>query len=223
MFEPSRPDVTLLPNRGAAWFADRLFRSRGTAPAAHVEPGLSSWLPRARLPQGPWQPLRPRDVEPMLDARAPRASTVAVTRLPDDLTRRAQTLGANAWQPELRTLAPWRDDPQSRALMRDVAEFLRNWTAYGARPQDVFLSGGRGGHATTCWSGGEAAWVGLHVDDWRNKPPSERAFSPNRLMLNAGTQPRHLVFMDRTVAAMALELNRFRTRLGQAPISLRSG
>lgn len=159
----------------------------------------------------------------MLGASAPRASTVAVTRLPDDLTRRAQTLGANAWQPELRTLAPLRDDPQSRTLMRDVAEFLRTWTAYGARPQDVFLSGGRGGQATTCWSGGESAWVGLHVDDWRNKPPSERAFSPNRLMLNAGTQPRHLVFMDRTVAAMALELNRFRARLGQAPISLRSG
>lgn len=217
-------DLRLYPGRTLAPdIVGRLYRSSGTRPGPELAPDLGPFLPRARLPLRPWTALRLEEIEALFDATGPYSRTIALARLPPELCASIEDLRPASHSDGVGRHAKMRRDPTYQPVMAAVGEFLRTWSRYGALPEDVFMSVNRAGLVTTCWTGAEEAWVGLHVDDWLPMPPCEREFGPNRMMMNAGLQPRHLVFLDRSVSAMADEVNRERARHRQPPLELRAG
>lgn len=182
------PRSALFPQFGAINVyapADRLRLSAGTQPAN--DPAYKA---DALIPREPWFGI---DAESYAALGSPARSPAplnfaALVALPAALRELGAQLAAVARSGDARE----RQDELSQALSQAVA----GWLGCRLEPRSPGVMVQQGGLVTSTIDRTDGKLLGLHLDSWSQLPGQERPRAINRIAINLGPAPRHLLLLD---------------------------
>lgn len=200
------PRLRIFDPGGRVVTAGRIAVADGTVAIGDTPDGEDgSYVPEARVPRPEW---RPADAATLAALAAPDgpcdwSQTIGLARIDDALLAQVQAAlldgGGDAAAIKRRAREP--------AVQEVVQRMEEDLTARYATRRERFRS--LGVHAqpaagpTQTIEGPRQAKLGLHVDSWDRMPLGRRPIARNRLAVNLGRQPRHLLFVDLPIAAIA--------------------
>jgi hypothetical protein len=192
-----RPGIPLLAASDVVLDEDRILLSAGIAPADGQVVNRWPYRSPAFVPRQPWRLPTPQEFRTIVPDRPSidGAAFIALVRISEPSLQAMHALGFGADLGEAGYLALSHSEPAGAALQAclvDLWEYLGDINGL----QALGFAIGEPGIPTVATTGakdGPIVRAGLHVDDWDRA--DVRAHSRNRLHLNLGLEPRHLLYV----------------------------
>jgi hypothetical protein len=180
---------------------DRVYLSHGTFRLQQPEGDKSEYNPGAFLPRAPWR--KPTDWESARlwqDSGVTNVDFVGITSIPSELLVALRKLVSDADDKDaLRQLEPRR----IREFIGPLIDYLRDRFAYKSEPFNHGIHVHLPGRETVTVNTANGKYLGLHLDSWDRYPVEARARSLNRICVNIGAEPRHLLFLNLSLMNVA--------------------
>jgi hypothetical protein len=156
--------------------------------------------PGAFLPRAPWR--KPTDWESKRlwqDSGVTDVDFVGVASIPNELLAALRNLVRDTDTNALRQLEPRR----IREFIGPLINYLCDRFAYKSEPFNHGVHVHLPGRETVTLNTANGKYLGLHLDSWDRYPVEARARSLNRICINIGAQPRHLLFLNLSLMNVA--------------------
>jgi hypothetical protein len=179
---------------------DRVFLSAGTTSPQQPASGNAEYNPGAFLPKTPWR--KPTDWENKRlwqNSGITNVDFLGVASIPNELLAELLTLVRDTNTDALRQLEPRR----IREFIGPLIDYLRDRFAYKSEPFNHGIHVHRPGRETVTINTATGKYLGLHLDSWEPYPVEARARSLNRICVNIGAEPRHLLFLNLSLMNVA--------------------
>lgn len=172
---------------------DRVYLSDGTLCLQQPQGEKADYNPGAFLPKTPWR--KPTDWESKRlwqDSGITLVDFVGIASIPDELLAELRNLVRDTDTNALRQLEPRR----IREFIGPLVDYIRDRFAYKSEPFNHGIHVHRPGRETVTINTSTGKYLGLHLDSWEPNPVEARARSLNRICVNIGAEPRHLLFLN---------------------------
>lgn len=183
---------------------DRVYLSDGTISLPQEgdkdESEKAEYNPGAFLPRTPWR--KPTDWESKRlwhDSGVTNVDFVGVAGIPNELLAALRNLVRDTDTKELRQLEPRR----IREFIGPLINYLCDRFAYKSEPFNHGIHVHLPGRETVTLNTASGKYLGLHLDSWDRYPVEARARSLNRICVNIGAEPRHLLFLNLSLMNVA--------------------
>ena len=187
-------------NGGADGQHDRVYLSDGTICLQQPEGDKAEYNPGAFLPKTPWR--KPTEWERKRlwqDSGVTNVDFVGVASIPNELLATLRAVVRDTDADALRQLEPRR----IREFIGPLIDYLRDRFAYKSEPFNHGIHVHRPGRETVTLNTASGKYLGLHLDSWDRYRVEARARSLNRICVNLGAEPRHLLFLNLTLMNVA--------------------
>jgi hypothetical protein len=179
---------------------DRLTLSDGTIRLQQPEGDHSEYNPGAFLPKTPWRkPTEWENTRLWRDSGVTNVDYVGVASIPNELLAALRDVVRDTDADALRQMEPRR----IREFIGPLVDYLRDRFAYKSEPFNHGIHVHRPGRETVTVNTGTGKYLGLHLDSWDRYPVEARARSLNRICVNIGAEPRHLLFLNLSLMNVA--------------------
>jgi hypothetical protein len=185
---------------GAGGREDRLYLSDGTIQLQQPESNKAEYKPGAFLPKTPWR--KPSGWESKRlwqDSGVTNVDFVGVASIPNEFLAALGDLVRDTDKDALRQLEPRR----IREFIGPLVDYLRDRFAYQSEPFNHGIHVHLPGRETVTLNTADGKCLGLHLDSWDRYPAEARARSLNRICVNIGAEPRHLLFLNLSLMNVA--------------------
>lgn len=180
---------------------DRVYLSHGTFRLQQPEGDKAGYNPGAFLPRAPWR--KPTDWESARlwqDSGVTNVDFVGITSIPNELLVALRKIVSDTQDKDaLRQLEPRR----IREFIGPLIDYLRDRFAYKSEPFNHGIHVHLPGRETVTVNTANGRYLGLHLDSWDRYPVEVRARSLNRICVNIGAEPRHLLFLNLSLMNVA--------------------
>jgi hypothetical protein len=180
---------------------DRVFLSDGTTSLQQLENDKAEYYPGAFLPRTPWR--KPADWESKhlwQDSGVANVDFVGIASIPNELLAALRkVINDGEDKDALRQLEPRR----IREFIGPLIDYLRERFAYKSEPFNHGIHVHRPGRETVTLNTATGKYLGLHLDSWERYSVEARARSLNRICVNFGAEPRHLLFLNLSLMNVA--------------------
>ena len=194
--------IPLVCCEGSAEFQnDRVFLSDGTISLQQLEGDKAEYNPGAFLPRTPWRSLTDWESKRLWqDSGITNVDFVGVVSIPNELLAALRKIVSDTDDKDaLRQLEPRR----IREFIGPLVDYLRDRFAYKSEPFNHGIHVHRPGRETVTLNTASGKYLGLHLDSWDRYPVEARARSLNRICVNIGAEPRHLLFLNLSLMNIA--------------------
>jgi hypothetical protein len=172
---------------------NRLYLSDGTIRLQQPEGDKADYNPGAFLPKTPWRkPTEWENTRLWRDSGITSVDFVGIARFPNELLAALREVVRETDADALRQLEPRR----IRESIGPFVDYLCARFAYKSEPFNHGIHVHRPGRETVTLNTATGKYLGLHLDSWDRYPIEARARSLNRICVNIGAEPRHLLFLN---------------------------
>ena len=179
---------------------DRVYLSDGTIRLPQPEGDKAEYVPGAFLPRTPWR--KPTDLESKRlwqDSDVTNVDFVGIASIPSELLVTLSEVVRDTDISALRQLEPRR----IREFIGPLIDYLCDHFAYNSEPFNHGIHVHLPGRETVTLNTATGQYLGLHLDSWDRYPAEARARSLNRICINIGAEPRHLLFLNLSLMNVA--------------------
>lgn len=194
------PLVNCEGGRGRDDDHDRVNLSDGTLRLQQSEGDKAEYVSGAFLPKMPWR--KPSDWENARlwqDSGVTNVDFVGIASIPSEILGTLREIVRSTHTDALRQLEPRR----IREFIGPLVDYVRDRFAYKSEPFNHGIHVHLPGRETVTVNTANGKYLGLHLDSWDRYPVEARARSLNRICVNIGAEPRHLLFLNLSLMNVA--------------------